>query len=362
MKVLYTRIAQGRKKKFQIKTKIVSENGKKYVLKEAVCVEAKGHIENTFHNEIMLGHIYGDYLLRGVWEKGKLVTPYIVGDTLGSRLRSHLEEKYEEEKAKSLLQQWRKLIIGSTNNICKFKPSEEFEEIFGKADSLEGVDATIISNFDCSAENIYFLQNGETKILDFEWVFPFPIPVEMSFYRVLKLFFESNQGLIDWETLRELSGIEVKNCYIYERLIESFVEYVSVDKEKEVNYALMGKKFKEGKIFEKNKEAFLYRFPYDTVPEGKKIVLYGAGRVGEDFYKLLRMTKYCQIVAWVDKSAPLYRKQGLQVQDRKDIKQCSYDYVLIAVYQENVAEEIRNELIDYGISPETIVWGKPKLL
>lgn len=362
MKVLYTRIAQGRKKKFQIKTKIVSEDGKKYVLKEAVCVEAQEHIENTFRNEIMMEHIYGGHILHGQWEKDRLMTPYIVGETLGSRLRSHLEEKDEEKKVRFLLQQWKKLIIGSTDNICKFRPSDEFEEVFGKADDLEGVDATIISNFDCSAENIFFLQNEEIKILDFEWVFSFPIPAEMSFYRVLKLFFECNQGLIDWKTLIELAGIDVKNCYTYDRLIESFVEYVSVDKDKGINYALMGKKFKLGKIIEKSKETFLYRFPYDMLPEGKKIVLYGAGRVGEDFYKLLRMTEYCQIAAWVDKSAPLYRKQGLQVQNREDIKQCSYDYVLIAVYQENVAEEIRNELIDYGINPEIIVWGKPQLL
>ncbi|MDE5717359.1 MAG: hypothetical protein K2I53_07040, partial [Lachnospiraceae bacterium] len=222
--------------------------------------------------------------------------------------------------------------------------------------------ATAVSNFDCSAENIFFLQNDEIKIIDYEWVFPFAIPVEMSFYRVLKAFFECNQGLADWKKLLELAGIAENNCARYDRLIEFFAEYISVDKRKNVNYALLGRKFKAGKILERNKEAFLYRFPYDLIPEGREIVLYGAGRVGEDFYKLIRMTEYCQITAWVDKSAALYRRQGLPVSEPGEILHGSYNYILIAVYQENVAEEIKNELTAAGVSPSKIVWEKPRLL
>ncbi|MDE6603811.1 MAG: hypothetical protein K2K90_17035 [Lachnospiraceae bacterium] len=362
MKVIYSRMAQGRKRKFQIITKIVSANGNKYVWKEAACVEAKQHVENTFHNESVIEPVYGNYLLHGQWMEGGIVTPFIEGKTLGSRLREHLEEQNGEEKVGSLLRQWRRLIIGDKMNVCKFVTSKDFETVFGEADDLTGVDATAISNFDCSAENIFFLQNNDIKIIDYEWVFPFPIPVEMSFYRVLKTFFECNQGLTDWKKLLELAGISRNHCARYDRMIESFAEYTSVDHEKNVNYALLGKKFKSGRILERNKEIFLYRFPYDLIPEGKEIVLYGAGRVGEDFYKLIRWTKYCQIAAWVDKSAEYYRRQGLSVSDLEDIMRVSYDYILIAVYQENVAKEIKNELAALGVSSDKIVWGKPELL
>ncbi|MDE5937574.1 MAG: hypothetical protein K2H37_00640 [Lachnospiraceae bacterium] len=362
MKVIYSRMAQGRKREYQIITKIVSADGNKYVLKEAACAEAKQHVENTFHNESVIEPVYGNYLLCGQWVEERLVTPFIEGMTLGGRLREQLGEQDGEEKAGALLRQWRELIIGDEKNICQFVPTEEFKAVFGEADDLTGVDATAVSNFDCSAENIFFLQNDEIKIIDYEWVFPFAIPVEMSFYRVLKAFFECNQGLADWKKLLELAGIAENNCARYDRLIEFFAEYISVDKRKNVNYALLGRKFKAGKILERNKEAFLYRFPYDLVPEGREIVLYGAGRVGEDFYKLIRMTEYCQITAWVDKSAALYRRQGLPVSEPGEILHGSYNYILIAVYQENVAEEIKNELTAAGVSPSKIVWEKPRLL
>lgn len=362
MKVIYSRMAQGRKREYQIITKIVSAEGNKYVLKEAACAEAKQHVENTFHNESVIEPVYGNSLLRGQWVEERLVTPFIEGTTLGGRLRELLEEQDGEEKVGALLRQWKKLIIGDEKNICQFVPTEEFEVVFGEADDLAGVDATAISNFDCSAENIFFLQNDEIKIIDYEWVFSFAIPVEMSFYRVLKAFFECNKGLTDWKKLLELAGIAKNNCVRYDRLIESFAAYISVDKRKNVDYALLGRKFKMGKILERNKEAFLYRFPYDLISEGSEIVLYGAGHVGEDFYKLIRMTEYCQITAWVDKSAALYRKQGLPVSDPEEIMHGSYDYVLIAVYQENVAKEIKNELTASGVSPNKIVWKKPELL
>lgn len=362
MKVIYSRLAQGRKREFQIITRIVLAEGNKYVQKEAICAEARQHVENTFHNESLIAPVYGNRLLRGQYVEGRLMTPFIQGETLGSRLREYLGEQDGEEKVRALLRQWRELMIGNEKNLCKFTPSKEFEAVFGEADELQGFEATAISNFDCSAENIFFLQNGEIKIIDYEWVFPFRIPVEMSFYRVLKTFFECNQGLTDWKRLLELAGIAGDRLGRYDRMIESFAEYTSLDKERNVDYALSGKKFKEGKILERNKGAFLYRFPYDLIPEGSEIVLYGAGRVGEDFYKLLRMTEYCRIAAWTDKSAPLYRKQGLPVSDFGEIGHCPYDYVLIAVFQEKVAEEIKKELAAYGVDADRIVWEKPRLL
>lgn len=362
MKVIYSRLAQGRKRQYQIITKIVSADGEKYVIKEAACPEAQKHVENTFHNETLLKPIYGNYLLQGQWADGQVLMPFIKGETLGSRLRRCLKDKDGEEKIRTLLGQWREFIIGSNHNICKFSFSTEFEEVFGRLGDLEGYEATSISNFDCSAENIFFLQNGGIKIIDYEWVFPFCIPVEMSFYRVLKMFFECNQGLVDWKRLLELSGLDGNRCLQYDRMIDAFAEYTSVDKEKNIDYTLVGKKFKTGKILEGNREAFLYRFPYDLIPEGKEIVLYGAGRVGEDFYRLIKQTKYCQLTAWADKNASHYRKQGLSVSDMEEIQNHFYDYVLIAVYHEKTAEEIREELKEYGIDADKIVWGKPRLL
>lgn len=361
MKCLYSKLAAGRKKEYQIITNIVLENGEKWVQKKAACEEAKSHIVNTYHNEELMAPIYGDYLLRGRLEDCQLITPFVAGESLGSRLRECIKTQNNEALV-LLLRQWKNLIAGNQSNICKFAPSKEFELIFGNGSDLIGVNASMISNFDCSAENIFYTQEDGIKIIDYEWVFPFSIPIELSFYRALKMFFACNQGLIDWKTLLDLAEIDQKYCHSYELMTDAFAAYVYIDKERDINYSLMGEKFKTGRVLERNREAFQYRFPYHLVPEGKRIILYGAGNVGEEFNRLLKLTNYCQIAAWTDKRAELYRKQNLPVVDINEIVNCTYDYVLVAVYQEKVAEEIREELKRYGVESEKIVWGKPQML
>lgn len=361
MKIAYSRMAIERKRKYQIITKIVQENGKKSVWKYAACAEAGKHIENTYHNESLLEAVYGEYLLHGKLDDGCFVTPFVEGETLGSRLRESIEER-DEETTRALLWQWRKLIAGNPSNICKFTSSEKFEEIFGHADDLTGMEATIVSNLDCSAENIFFTSDHKIKIIDYEWVFEFPIPIELTFYRGVKMFFAGNPGLIDWKTLLKYTEINEEHCQKYERLVDAFANYVYLDKEGQINYALMGEKFKIGKTLKKARDTFQYRFPYNVVPEGTEIILYGAGQVGEEFSRLINLTKYCQIAAWIDKKTDFYSKQGLLVKGISEIKLYRYDYVLIAVYQKHVAEEIRKELIAQGVEEEKIVWEMPQLL
>lgn len=38
-------------------------------------------------------------------------------------------------------------------------------------------------------------------------------------------------------------------------------------------------------------------FPFDKVPKDSKIILYGAGMVGKEFYLQIWQTKYCDVVA-----------------------------------------------------------------
>ena len=42
------------------------------------------------------------------------------------------------------------------------------------------------------------------------------------------------------------------------------------------------------------------------------------------------------------------------------LKEVEFDYILIAVKREKMAEEIKKQLFEYGIKEEKIVWDKPK--
>lgn len=101
-----------------------------------------------------------------------------------------------------------------------------------------------------------------------------------------------------------------------------------------------------------------YLFPFDRVPRGADIILYGAGNVGKTFKKQVEATGWCNIVAWADRKyrADENRKYGLiSPEESADI---SCNLLLIAVEAEEAAIGIEEELIKMGIKKETIYWQK----
>ncbi len=94
-----------------------------------------------------------------------------------------------------------------------------------------------------------------------------------------------------------------------------------------------------------------YLFPFAKVPVNSNIILYGAGNVGRAYYQQISDSKFCNIVAWVDK----YNNQNA---DKVDVViKCSYDFVVIAIESECVCHEVAKELCStYKISSNKILW------
>lgn len=93
--------------------------------------------------------------------------------------------------------------------------------------------------------------------------------------------------------------------------------------------------------------------------EGKKIILYGAGRVGVDYYAQICKYRKCEIILWVDSNAQNIEFEYCKVHDVKEIKDYVFDYVLIAVNDEKTAEMMRNQLKEMGIATDKVVWNAP---
>ncbi|MCR5421608.1 MAG: radical SAM protein [Lachnospiraceae bacterium] len=116
--------------------------------------------------------------------------------------------------------------------------------------------------------------------------------------------------------------------------------------------------------FEKYKtEYFLTKdwiFPYSEVEKGSKVVLYGAGDVGQAYYEQIRVTGYANIVKWVDKNYDNYQGLGVRIES-PELEGVSFDFIVIAVYDLKTAAEIMNDLITSGIPDNKIVWiGKER--
>ena len=60
--------------------------------------------------------------------------------------------------------------------------TQEFQSIFGEQEGLEGKEASKMLNIDLTLDNIILEEeSGKPQIIDYEWVFPFPIPVDFIF-------------------------------------------------------------------------------------------------------------------------------------------------------------------------------------
>lgn len=89
---------------------------------------------------------------------------------------------------------------------------------------------------------------------------------------------------------------------------------------------------------------------------GKKVVLYGAGVVGQSIYKQLSNFEGIEIAAWVDHNYRNIHSPYRHISDPELIHTLDFDYVVIAVEKKNIAEEIADYLFQKNIEKKSILW------
>ena len=88
---------------------------------------------------------------------------------------------------------------------------------------------------------------------------------------------------------------------------------------------------------------------------GKKIVLYGAGKIGNSFRRQLVREENFEIVAWVDRNYSLYQKNGMNVEKPEIILEKEFDCVIVAVGK-NSKLEVLSWLKDIGVPDSKVFW------
>lgn len=99
-------------------------------------------------------------------------------------------------------------------------------------------------------------------------------------------------------------------------------------------------------------------YPYYGRLQGKRIILYGAGEVGKSFYRQIKRHKESTIVAWVDKEYEKYKAIGVSIFPVQQINYLEYDFIIVALYSENIAEEVMYELENMGVMRTHMLWSK----
>ena len=94
----------------------------------------------------------------------------------------------------------------------------------------------------------------------------------------------------------------------------------------------------------------------------KQIVLYGAGSVGRDYYLQIQKYEKCKIVAWVDLNYKKYNYEYYKIKPIKYLEKINYDYIIICVFRKELAQSIKESLINMEIPNEKIFWKKPRTI
>jgi len=96
-------------------------------------------------------------------------------------------------------------------------------------------------------------------------------------------------------------------------------------------------------------------FPYEHLPQGCRLVLYGAGTIGQAYQRQLLHTGYCSEVYFIDKNHERLREQGFHVESPKILNCLEFDWILISVYDKKAQKEISQWLQSLGIDKEKIL-------
>ncbi|MDE7253382.1 MAG: glycosyltransferase [Acetatifactor sp.] len=111
-------------------------------------------------------------------------------------------------------------------------------------------------------------------------------------------------------------------------------------------------------IYEKlllSREAGCHKIPYKSVGKARKIILYGAGKVGREYMREIIKSDYYSLVAWVDRNYFHYTDRYPKITDPEKVNELDFDKLIIAIANEQTRIEVRNYLVKQGIEGEKIV-------
>lgn len=102
-------------------------------------------------------------------------------------------------------------------------------------------------------------------------------------------------------------------------------------------------------------QAFI--FPFDQVEKGSNIILYGIGVVGKSFYNQITTLNYCNIVAVAVTEYNFSFPTRYPIILPNEIKNYSYDYIVIAVAPAGTARQIKKTLLEHQVEERKIIYA-----
>ncbi len=262
-RVIYTKFSDDRAEAFSLYTNILKrEDGSLYVKKCPASDRAMEHIRHIEKAGQELTKLYASEEIRVnpcFLEEDGICFSFAEGDTLENEI-DRLFFTGKEEEAKELFIRFADDLLSLVEkDSTPFQPTEDFEKVFGKAEEfllqpekerkdtdkkadfplfseVEGakeekrdrllLSSMKVSNIDLIPANIMISDGWE--MIDYEWTFEFPIPVQFILYRMIYLYLNSSTRRSKARAwgLYERYGITEKRQEAYARMEAHFQSYI----------------------------------------------------------------------------------------------------------------------------------------
>lgn len=113
----------------------------------------------------------------------------------------------------------------------------------------------------------------------------------------------------------------------------------------------------EGILKQTRCELLEYKFENCSI-DNKKIIIYGAGKVGKSYYRQFSKMQNVSVISWMDIAADSLRDSRIEKPDRLHMYQ--FDSIIVAIEDCILAQDICKKLnVEYGVSRDKIIWNKP---
>lgn len=196
--ILYVKLNQDRAEEFRIATMIKKNAfGKKYVVKQVLHTAAVKHMQSLGAEKERCGDfetIYGLYDEK----KGSIRYPFIEGMNLQEEIAEILAVKdfsIDDRKVRILhiLDQFVEACRKAASAVENYA-TEDFRRVFGPEITEKKFPCLCPANIDLILNNVFY-SAGQYLVIDPEWVFDFPVPVDFIIWRALNEFVEGTPGM-----------------------------------------------------------------------------------------------------------------------------------------------------------------------
>ncbi len=228
--ISFVKFSNDRGKQHNICTLVTKSADKRFhLLKTAYGKEALPQIENLKQSYHALKELYeGTKISVNAYREREcgIELEFLNGHTLEEELDLLLEQGKLETAYLKMSDVFE--VIRSCKHQKEFEMTEEFCRVFGNRKLPSGLKAAPVCDIDFIMPNILVGADGGWTLIDYEWSFQFPVPLNFIIYRNIRYYADTTAArrVLNPQALYEKAKISAQEIVEYAAMEEAFQAYV----------------------------------------------------------------------------------------------------------------------------------------